>query len=68
MAEELLHTAEKPSKNVNLFEEEADLIKNDMLAFTFLPAPNAYLGNCEIVFPSTHAADIETPPPNSVLN
>jgi hypothetical protein len=68
MAEELLHTAENPSKNVSLFGEEADLIKNDLLSFTFLPAPNPGLSNYEIVFPSTHAADIETPPPNSIIN
>lgn len=69
IVEEILHTTKTPSKNFNIIDEDAHFIyDHHFLSQLHFPVSVVITGFYKAMLPSSHADDIETPPPNSVIS
>lgn len=69
VAEEISHPAKAASKNFSAIDEDAHLIHgHHFLLDLHFPASAVTTGIYKAMLPSSHADDIETPPPNAVIS
>lgn len=67
IVEEVLGAAKAPSKNFSTLDEDAHFIyDHHFLPHLHFPISVVTTGFYKAMLPSSHADDIETPPPNAV--
>ena len=69
MTEEITHLNESPAKKINTPDEDHHFINDHLFQLhPHLPAADAATGLYKEMLPSSHADDIETPPPNIAIS
>ena len=62
--EEIIHTAKTPVKPPTVIDEDHIMSEFHYFEHPYLSAKNILSGLYKDMLPSTHADDVETPPPN----